>query len=134
MSRFEGCRSLITSPSMRISPDEIDSSPAIVLSKVDLPHPDGPTRTRNPPLSSVRSMPLRISSEPNLLRNPLISRKAMGLSLHGAGHQAAYEISAADDVDEKRRRGGDDRRGHIDVVFDDARRSIDEIVQRDRHR
>ena len=30
---------------MRISPCEIDSSPAIILSVVDLPQPDGPTNT-----------------------------------------------------------------------------------------
>src|ERR1700680_3923969 len=120
MSRLDGCRSLTTDPPMRISPELIDSSPAIVLRSVDLPHPEGPTSTRNPPFSSERSMPLRISSEPKRLRSPLISRVAIGLSLHRAGHQAAHEIAAADDVNEERRRRGDDRRSHVDVVLDDA--------------
>src|SRR5579883_484822 len=133
MSRFDGCKSLITSPSMRISPDEIVSSPAIVLSNVDLPQPDGPTSTRKPPFSSVRSMPLRISREPKRLRKESISRNAMALSLHGAGHQAAHEVAAADDVDEEGRGGGDDRRRHVDVVFDNARRGVDEIVEGDGH-
>ena len=31
----------------------IVSSPAMVLSRVDLPQPDGPTSTRKPPFSSV---------------------------------------------------------------------------------
>ncbi len=53
MSRLEGCRSLIACPSTRISPEVIVSSPAMVLSSVDLPQPDGPTRTRKPPFSSV---------------------------------------------------------------------------------
>src|SRR5271169_4776610 len=119
---------------MRISPELIDSSPAIVLSKVDFPQPDGPTSTRKPPLSSVRSMPLRISSEPKRLRSPLISRNAMASSLHGAGHQTAHKIAAADDIDQQGRRRGNDRGCHIDVVFDDARRGVDEIVERDGHR
>src|ERR1700758_3976194 len=104
MSRLEGCRLLIALPSTRISPALIDSSPAIVLSNVDLPQPDGPTRTRNPPLSRLRSMPLRISKAPKRLRRPSISRKAMTLSFHGAGHQTAHEIATGYDIDEQRRR------------------------------
>src|SRR5271154_3574772 len=105
---------------MRISPELIDSRPAIVLSKVDLPQPDGPTSTRKPPLSSVRSMPFRISTEPKRFRRPLISRNAMALSLHGAGHQASHEIAAADDIDQQSGTGSNNRGRHIDVVFDDA--------------
>src|SRR5271154_3473032 len=134
MSRFEGCRSLMTLPSMRISPDVSDSRPAMVFSNVDLPQPDGPTSTRKPPFSSVRSMPLRISSEPKRLRKPLISRKAIASSFDRAGHQPAYEIATRDDIDEQRRPGGDDRGRHVDVVFDDAGRGVDEIVQGDGHR
>ena len=55
-----GCRSLIVARRRsRISPAVIVSSPAIMLSSVDLPQPDGPTRTRNSPFSSSRSMPLQ---------------------------------------------------------------------------
>ena len=36
-------------PSMRISPAEISSSPAIMRSSVDLPQPEGPTSTTNSP-------------------------------------------------------------------------------------
>src|SRR5207344_767329 len=49
MSRSFGSRSLTTLSPMRSSPDEIDSSPAIIRSAVDLPQPDGPTSTRNSP-------------------------------------------------------------------------------------
>jgi hypothetical protein len=38
----------------RISPPEIVSRPAIIRSAVDLPQPDGPTRTRNSPSSMSR--------------------------------------------------------------------------------
>src|SRR5271155_3600376 len=119
---------------MRISPELIDSSPAIVLSSVDLPQPDGPTSTRKPPLSSVRSIPLRISSAPKRLRKPLISRKAIGSTFHRAGHQTAHEVPAGDNVDEECGSGGDDGRRHVDVVLDNPGRGVDEIVERDGHR
>src|ERR1700727_1853651 len=109
MSRLDGWRSLTTEPSIEISPSLTVSSPAIVLSSVDLPQPDGPTSTRKPPFSSVRSMPLRISSAPKRLRKPLISRNAIVLSLYRARHQTAHEIAAGDDVDQQSRSGGDDR-------------------------
>src|SRR5271163_2819737 len=100
MSRFDGCRSLIDWPSTRISPELIASRPAMVLSRVDFPQPEGPTSTRNPPLSSVRSIPLRISSEPKRLRSELISRNAIFLALHCPSHQAAHEIAPGNDVNE----------------------------------
>src|SRR4051812_11540317 len=116
MSRFEGCRSLMVRPSTRISPAVIVSSPAMVLSSVDLPQPDGPTSTRKPPFSSSRSIPFRISTWPKRLRRPSISRKAMGSSFYGAGHQTAHEIAAGKHVDEKCWQRGDHRGGHVDVV------------------
>ena len=51
MSRSIAGRSFITRPSRRISPSVIDSNPAIIRSVVDLPQPEGPTRTRNSPSS-----------------------------------------------------------------------------------
>ena len=56
MSRSLGGRSLTIRSPMRSSPDVIVSSPATIRSAVDLPHPDGPTSTRNSPSSIVRSM------------------------------------------------------------------------------
>src|SRR6516164_1802595 len=134
MSRFEGCRSLTTWPPMRTSPEEIDSIPAIVLRRVDLPQPEGPTSTRKPPFSSEISMPFRISRAPYFLRRDRISRVDIALSSHGAGHQATNEVTPGKNVDEQGRSGGDDRGGHINVVFDDAGRGVDDIVERDRHR
>src|SRR5271166_1888990 len=134
MSRLDGWRSLIVWPSMRISPELIDSRPAIVLSSVDLPQPDGPTSTRKPPLSSARSMPLRISRAPKRFRSALISRNAMGSTFHCAGHQTAHKVAAGDNVDEQSGSGGDDGRRHVDVVLDNPGRGVDEIVERDGHR
>ena len=47
MSLSLGATLLINSPSMYKSPVEISSSPAIILNVVDLPHPEGPTKTMN---------------------------------------------------------------------------------------
>jgi hypothetical protein len=47
MSRSLGATSFINLPSMYSSPEVISSSPAIIRSVVDLPHPEGPTNTTN---------------------------------------------------------------------------------------
>ena len=47
MSRSMGASSLTTWPSMEMSPELIASRPAIILSVVVLPQPDGPTNTTN---------------------------------------------------------------------------------------
>src|SRR6478752_8131564 len=133
MSRREGCRSLIALPSRRISPSVIVSSPAMVLSRVDLPQPEGPTSTRKPPFSRSMSIPLRISTEPNRFFRLAISRKAMVLSFDGAGHQATYEIAARKHIDDEGRESRNHRRGHVDIVFDDAGRGVHHVVKRDRH-
>ena len=62
MSRSFGGRSLTTLPSMRISPEVTLSRPATMLSKVDLPEPEPPTRIRNWPSLISMSMPLRTST------------------------------------------------------------------------
>ena len=64
MSRLDGCSPATDLPLIEISPEVIGSSPAIVLSSVDFPQPDGPTSTRKPPSSISRLMFFRISSEP----------------------------------------------------------------------
>ena len=54
------------------------------------------------------------------------------LAFHGAGHQAAHEVTSGDDVDDKGGTGRQDRAGEVDIVFLHARRGIDQIVQRHR--
>ena len=57
MSRSFG-GTLVTSRSpMKILPALTSSRPASIRRVVDLPHPDGPTRTMNSPSSISRSMP-----------------------------------------------------------------------------
>src|SRR5215471_12640363 len=53
-SRSLGWARVTSSPPMVTVPSVTSSRPAIIRSSVDLPQPDGPTRTRNSPLPIVR--------------------------------------------------------------------------------
>ena len=55
MSRSLGATSLTTLSPIIIVPSVMSSRPAIILRTVDLPHPEGPTSTRNSPSSISRS-------------------------------------------------------------------------------
>src|SRR3954452_888684 len=57
MSRSLGATSLTTREPIVIDPPDASSSPATIRSAVDLPEPDGPTSTVNPPSSIERSSP-----------------------------------------------------------------------------
>src|SRR5574341_1283147 len=77
MSRSFGCTWFTTRPPMRISPPEMFSSPAIILSSVDLPQPEGPTSTQNSPSSMSMSTPCTTAVVPKDLRTPLRATAAM---------------------------------------------------------
>src|SRR5690606_15458003 len=109
MSRFDGCRSLTRRPPILISPDVIGSSPAMVLSSVDLPQPDGPTSTRKPPSSISSVTPFRMRVAPKDFSRFWICRNDIGLTLDRAGHQAAHEIASGDNVDDERGKRGQHR-------------------------
>src|SRR3954453_7550849 len=110
------------------------SSPAMVLRRVDFPQPEGPTSTRKPSSSIARLMSFSTSTAPNLFSRCSISRNAMRLPFHRAGHQAADEIAAGNDVDDERRKSGQDRPRKVNVVLLDAGRRAHEVVERDGHR
>ena len=57
MSRSLDSTSLTTRPSMAMLPALMSSSPASMRSSVDLPQPEGPTRTMNSPSAMSREMP-----------------------------------------------------------------------------
>ena len=61
-----GSFSLTNSLSIKISPSVTVSKPAIILSKVDLPQPEGPTITINSPFLMSVEMPWITSVEPKL--------------------------------------------------------------------
>ena len=73
MSRLRAATSLTTLPLIATVPLLIDSRPAIMRSSVDLPQPDGPTKTTNSPSSISRSTDLTavIEPPPNVLLNCL---------------------------------------------------------------
>ncbi len=51
MSRSLAGTWFMTRPSIESSPEVMRSSPAIIRRMVDLPHPEGPSRTMNSPFS-----------------------------------------------------------------------------------
>src|SRR6059058_595411 len=64
MSRARGGKSVTSRSPMEIVPPVDSSRPAIIRSSVDLPHPDGPTRTRNSPLPMVSETPSTATTPP----------------------------------------------------------------------
>src|SRR5690349_14174786 len=79
MSRSLGATSLTTRSAIRISPADASSSPATIRNAVDLPDPDGPTSTVNPPSATSRSSvsTARVPSG-NTLLTPLNAMLATG--------------------------------------------------------
>ena len=69
MSRSFGAHAVDDAPADRDRrPRSAVSSPAMMVSSVDLPQPDGPTSTMNSPLSISRSMPFSTSDRAEALR------------------------------------------------------------------
>jgi hypothetical protein len=64
MSRSVGPIVLTILPSIETSPAEIDSSPAIMRSRVDLPQPDGPTSTHSALSGMAMETPFTASTLP----------------------------------------------------------------------
>src|SRR5262245_6625400 len=88
MSRSFGGTRLTTRSPMRISPDVMFSSPAIMRSRVDLPHPDGPTSTTNSPSSMRTSTPWITSIAPKAFLTSRIATEAMNSSRHATPSDA----------------------------------------------
>ena len=62
--------SVMSRPSSINVPPSMLSSPAISRSSVDLPQPEGPTKTMNSPWLMVRSMPLMARCSPKYFSMP----------------------------------------------------------------
>ena len=77
MSRSLGGMLLTTFEPMLISPPPISSKPAIILSRVDLPQPEGPTKTTNSPSSISMDTPLMIWLVPKFLKTFDIETEAI---------------------------------------------------------
>src|SRR6478672_2906420 len=114
MSRSFDSMSLTTWPSIAIVPAEISSSPASMRSSVDLPQPEGPTRTVNSPSAMSKPMPWMIRVEPKLFSTLRKDTEAiaLALALHRAGGQPAHHVALEDVVDRGRRQGVDQAGRH----------------------
>src|SRR5215831_18514701 len=113
--RLAGGTSFTGRLSMAIWPAVGLSSPATRRRSVDLPHPDGPTKTQNSRGRMSRSMFSRTEVRPKDLATPrsemAVSAVAfMALTLHRAGGEARDDAALEDEDDE--RQGHDDRRRH----------------------
>ncbi|EGE55405.1 hypothetical protein RHECNPAF_930052 [Rhizobium etli CNPAF512] len=114
MRRSAGSTSLTTLPPMRSSPEVISSSPAIILSSVDLPQPDGPTKTTNSPSFTSRLAPWMISKPPKRLTILLSESSAMQPPrlFDCAGRDAGDEMALQHDEHDENRRRQQHRAGH----------------------
>src|ERR1700694_2882869 len=113
MSRSLGAMLLPTFPPMRSSPSEMSSSPAIMFSVVDFPHPDGPTRMTNSPSAISRSTwsTARAPSGKRLVTfSKTISATLTPLSLDGAGREPGDDASLEEQHEDDDRDGDDDGR------------------------
>jgi hypothetical protein len=84
MSRSRGAMSFTTSPLIAISPPVTVSSPAIMRSVVDFPHPEGPTNTTNSRSATSKSMPCTTCICPYFLMSFLTETCAITLSPYPA--------------------------------------------------
>src|SRR4051812_21090654 len=118
MSRSLAGTSFILRPPISISPLVAVSSPAMIASNVDLPQPEGPTRTVNSPLSISRLTSFRTSTGPNRLETRrTVNADMPDLLPHCAGGQAAHEIPAAEQIDRQRGQRRQQYRGTLHAVL-----------------
>src|SRR5512138_2457000 len=126
--------SLTSRSPMKTRPSLTVSSPAIRFSKVDLPHPDGPTSTTNSPSPISRSMPFSTSVLPKRFNKfSVLTSTICALPLQRPGRKATEKIVASNHIDGERRQRGYDGGGHVDIVFLHAGRGGDQIGERHRH-
>src|SRR3954469_13938523 len=82
MSRSLGWTLLTTRSPIEIVPDVMFSRPASIRSRVDLPQPEGPTKTTNSPSSIGIDTPCKTSKLPNDFRPSRIWTDDIQLSLY----------------------------------------------------
>src|SRR6516164_3236241 len=112
MSRSFGGTSLTTSPPIAMSPSVISSSPAIIRSVVDLPHPDGPTSTTNSWSAMSRSMPRTASTSSYRFTTLRKLTSAMSSALCRAGGQPGDIVVHQEGIDQQGRCGSKQRSSH----------------------
>src|SRR5215469_4853452 len=135
MSRSLGLSWFTTFPPIFSSPELMSSRPAIMFSAVDLPQPDGPTKTMNSPSAMLRFRSLTASVPSGYRLTTCSSEMAAmvasaGLPLDRAGRQAGDDATLEDhDEDDDRDRDDDggrrdrpDREGELGHAGEEAHR------------
>src|SRR3954451_11232704 len=79
--RSEAGRPVTSCPSMAMLPPLTVSRPAMMRSRVDLPQPDGPTKTTNSPSATLRSTAWITVIDPKVFLMPLSVSSAIVASL-----------------------------------------------------
>src|SRR6201987_6228591 len=130
MSRSFGGTELTTRWSILTSPSVTLSSPAMMASKVDLPQPEGPTRTTNSPVLTSRSIPLSTGTEPKFFLTCWIVSEAIGNRLFDCPlSEPAQKISAAEQIPQERRHSANHYGGALNSGCVDCRPSSAERNQ-----
>src|SRR5262249_40126606 len=88
------------------------SSPAIDLSRVDLPQPEGPTSTTNSPSPMSRSIDSSTVTGPNFLWTLRKETEAMRSTLDGAGGKTGHQIALQEEEEQADRDEGQYGSGH----------------------
>src|SRR6516162_4773263 len=99
--------SFTRAPSIRMSPSLAVSRPQIMRSRVDLPQPDGPTKTMNSPFSKARSTPWITVASRYRLTTLRSSKLAIELALFDAGgSNALRDVALQQGEDDRHRQQG----------------------------
>src|SRR5260370_8475987 len=118
MSRSFGGTELTTRWSILTSPSVTLSRPAMMASRVDLPQPEGPTRTTNSPVLTSRSNPLSTGTERKFfLRCWIVSEAIDNRLFEGALGEPAQKISTPEEINQERRQSTDQYGGAFNVVL-----------------
>src|SRR5262245_9358841 len=121
MSRSDARRNATSSPSRRIWPEVGSSSPAIILSVVVLPQPEGPSRQKNEPSAMVKLDSFTAANSPNILRS--FSTRISAMTLLGELRH-----------DDEHRRAGERRQERPGVETDAERLHQHDDAGGDHHR
>src|SRR5260221_2190225 len=132
MSRSFDSVSLTTRASIEIVPPLTSSSPASMRSRVDFPHPEGPTRTMNSPSWMSKLNPWITFVAPNDFSMSRNDTEAMASALDRAGGDAGDHVALEGLADRRPRNRVDQARGHQQLPW----RIVggEEIAERHRER
>ena len=121
MSRSFGALSLTTWPPIRSSPSVMSSSPAIMLSVVDFPQPDGPDEDHE---LAVGDLEVDVASRPRAVGVPLGD-----VVEHDLGHRSAllYPLTAPEVSPATMRRWKSSTKMMIGMVMITAAAAIDPV-------